>query len=223
MKKPKLFALLWSLPTPETSKRKLMTINSTKLSLTKSKFGNPWFKWPKDSKPFTKFKFSIATSNARMFFAQKTVNTNSEIWMCPKWPSEEWPEPKLGHLITQVLKSGMTSHMIPNATSGHSDALFMKWLRSTLLSEPIIWNNCIKKSKKVFIPTSLPFTLKILNTLSVNVSRCLQLQDLLQVSFYSIQKLSKTCLPVKLTTRKIIKRARLHFWKQSWFQKIWKI
>jgi hypothetical protein len=100
-----------------------------------------------------------------MFFAQKTVNTNSEIWMYPKWPSEEWPEPKLEHLITQVLKSGMTSHMIPNATSGHSDALFMKWLHLTLLSEPIIWNNCIKKSKKVFIPTSLPFTLKILNTL----------------------------------------------------------
>lgn len=161
MRKPKLFVLSCNWQTPETSKRKSTSINWTKHFSTKSKFGKPWFKWPKVSRLFMKYKSFTEISSALMFFAQRMVNTSWEIWTFPKWPKGEWPGLKLEPLTTPVLKCGMTGLTIPSAISGHWDALFMKWLRSTLLSEPITWNNCIKKFKRVFTLTSRHSILKI--------------------------------------------------------------
>ena len=171
MRKPKLCVLSCNWQTPETSKRKSTSINWTKHFSTKSKFGKLWFKWPKVSRLFTKYKSSTEISSALMFFAQRTANTSWEIWMFPKWPKGEWPEPKLELLTTPVLKCGMTDLTIQSVISGRWDALFMKWLRLILPSEPITWNNCIKKFKRVFTLISHHSTLKIWNTLSANVSR----------------------------------------------------
>lgn len=171
MKKLKLFALSCNWPTPETSKRKSININSTKHSSIRLKSGNPWFKWPKVSRLSMRFKSCIEISSALMFFAQRTGNTNSGILTFPKLPREEWPELKLVRLITPVLKCGMTDHMIPSVISGHWDALFMKWLHLIHLSEQITWNNCIKKFKRVSTQTFHLSIQKIWSTLSVSVSR----------------------------------------------------
>lgn len=118
-------------------------------SSTRSKFGITLSRQFVVWRLSTIWESSIETSNVLTYFWQRMVWSSLATSMSQKCKKKDCYKLKPVPLTTHLLKSGRTSPMITNQTSGLLDVFCMRWSHWCLHSEHPAWLDSAQRYKEV--------------------------------------------------------------------------
>lgn len=149
MIRPQFYALLWTWLMEEICTTKFFSIKRRVVLCLKEKYGITSFKSWGDFKPFMIWRLFIEISSVLTSSWIKTEFSSLEISMSLKSLKVGCSTLKQALHIMPAQKCGRISLMIRRVIYGVLAACSMSYVHLTLLSEPMIWTDSLKKLSKV--------------------------------------------------------------------------